>query len=94
MAFVPYVPSVLPVPTALSTSSRKILPATTSTYVYSKPVTSSYSCSTTILIPHSHLVSKEVNKNVAPGLLLNLSILFVLSNQNQAGVLSGYNIQA
>lgn len=77
MAFVPYVSSCCSVSTTVSSSFGKIVPVTTSTDIYSKPVINSYS-SNAILVQEHPAEGLEGRKSGASGVLLVIFQCFVV----------------
>ena len=69
MAFVPYVSTCCLVSTTFSSSFRKIVPVTTSTYTYSKPVITTYS-SNAMLVQEPPAEGMEGRKIGVSGVLL------------------------
>ena len=67
MAFVPYVPSVHYIPTSSNSSCRNIISSTSSTYVYSRPLSGSHLQNVTLCPEQQPL---NLSDGVNPGLLL------------------------
>ena len=67
MAFVPYVPSVHYIPTSSNSSCRNIISSTSSSYVYSRPLSASHLENVTLCPERQPL---NLSDGVNPGLLL------------------------
>ena len=67
MAFVPYVPSVHYIPASSNSSCRNIISSTSSTYVYSRPLSGSHLQNVTLCPEQQPL---NLSDGVNPGLLL------------------------